>query len=121
MSDPDLYEIARNRIDRRNRRWRLWAINLAGLIIVVGAFILIVDTPLWSIGLFAMLAWIGQFVLHTITLGMAESRDDDIEKEVAKLRDAVYEKPKRLELSDDGELIELETDEYEENSKQRLT
>ena len=45
---------------------------------------------------------------------MAQNRDEAVESEVAKLREAVYgEKPKRLELSDDGEIIdfaELEAD-----------
>ena len=55
-----------------------------------------------------------RFVMHCILISMAESRANDIEKEVAKLREATaYEKPKRIELTDDGELEEI-VDEYEQ-------
>ena len=119
MSDQELYEIARQRIDRRNRRWTLWAFDLAGLVLSVAALILLVGTPFRLIGVAVMLAWGGVFTLHTIIAAMGHSRDEDIEKEVAKLREATYEKPKRL--TDDGE-IEDENDEwvYEEEAARSL-
>ena len=101
MADDDLYEIARKRIDKRNRGWTLWAIDL-GVLILSPA--LVGDTVAAAI----FLAWGGVFTLHTILLLMAQSRDKAIESEVARLRAAVYEKPKRLELDEDGELDEVD-------------
>ncbi|MFN8449628.1 MAG: hypothetical protein U0521_13845 [Anaerolineae bacterium] len=45
-----------------------------------------------------------------MVVGAMQNRSGEIEREVARLREAVYEKPKRLELDEDGELID---DEYE--------
>jgi hypothetical protein len=123
MSDQELYEIARRRIDKRNRRWIFWAIDLMVLIMLVAALVFLGDTTYATIGVAALLGWAGIFVLHTIMATMAESRDKDIEGEVAKLRDAVsvYEKPKRVELSEDGELVEHDNWELEETAKSRLS
>ena len=101
--------MARERIDRRYRRWRFWAFNLAGLIFTVALLVLLSDSGYETIAAALMMTWAGQFVAHTILAAMAHSRDEDIEKEVAKLRTVVYEKPKRLGLSEDGEIVE-ETD-----------
>lgn len=106
MANQELYEMARERIDRRYRRWRLWAFNLAGLIFTVALLVLLSDTGYEPIAAALMMTWAGQFVAHTILVGMAHSRDEDIEKEVAKLRDAAFEKPKRLGLSEEGEIVE---------------
>jgi hypothetical protein len=112
MSEQELYEVARQRIDARNRRWKWWSINLAGYLISIGVFIVLMMADQVGIGLLMFMTWTGVFVLHCILIGMAESRANDIEKEVAKLREAAsYEKPKRLELSDDGELEEIMEDE----------
>jgi hypothetical protein len=123
MSDQELYEIARRRIDKRNRRWIFWAIDLMILIMLVAALVFLGDTTYATIGVAALLGWAGIFVLHTIMATMAESRDKDIEGEVAKLRDAVsvYEKPKRVELSEDGELVEHDNWEVEEPQHSRLS
>ncbi|MFN8565252.1 MAG: hypothetical protein U0703_27330 [Anaerolineae bacterium] len=48
--------------------------------------------------------------IHGMVVGAMQNRSGEIEREVARLREAVYEKPKRLELDEDGELID---DEYE--------
>lgn len=104
MADDDLYEIARKRIDKRNRGWTLWAIDLGVLILSLALVALVGDTVAAAI----FLAWGGVFTLHTILLLMAQSRDKAIESEVARLRAAVYEKPKRLELDEDGELAEVD-------------
>jgi hypothetical protein len=113
MSEQELYEIARRQVDRRNRRRTLWAIDLAGMIIYIGVFIVITLSAFSKIALFGLLAWIAVFVLHTIIFGLAESRESDIANEVARLREGVYEKPKRLELGEDGELVDV--DEMEED------
>ena len=121
MSEQELYQIARRRIDRRNRRWILWAVDLMVLIMLVAALIFLGDTAYVTIGVAGALGWAGIFVLHTIVATMAESRDADIEGEVAKLRDAVgvYEKPKRLEVGEDGELVERDNWALEEDAQQR--
>ncbi|MEO8608471.1 MAG: hypothetical protein ABI690_11335 [Chloroflexota bacterium] len=123
MSEQELYEIARRRIDKRNRRWIFWAVDLMVLIMLVAALVFLGDTGYATIGVAALLGWAGIFVLHTIAATMAESRDNDIQNEVAKLRDAVsvYEKPKRMELSEDGELVERDNWEVEEAAKSRLS
>jgi hypothetical protein len=122
MSNQELYEIARRRIDRRNRRWTLWAVDLAGLIISVAALIFLSNTAYVTLAAAFMMAWAGIFVLHTIVASTAHSRDEDIEKEIAKLREAdlAYEKPKRLHLTEDGELAEDE-DWVEEGMKVKRT
>lgn len=122
MLDQELYQIANQRINRRNRRWTLWSINLAILIISVAAMIFLSDTFYDTISLAFMLGWAGIFVMHTIILGMASSRDDDVEKEVAKLRELAemgYEKPKRLHLTDDGEISDDADWAYEEAESSR--
>jgi hypothetical protein len=117
MSEQELYEVARQRIDRRNRRWIWWSVDLAGLLACIGLFIVLADTPAMSLALFVMLTWIGVFVLHTIIAGLSESRDEDIAGEIAKLRDADFEKPKRVEVGDDGELVETEAEEVVQRSQ----
>lgn len=114
MSDQEYYDIASQRITRRNRRWTLWAFDLAGLIICVAALVFMSETPYVNISVGVMLAWTAVFIVHTFIVAMAHNHDEDIEKEVAKLRGASYEKPKRLRLADDGELL-IDTDhEHEE-------
>jgi hypothetical protein len=120
MSDQELYDIARQRIDRRNRRWTLWAFNLAGLIFSVAALILLSETEHVVLGVAFMIFWAGIFVLHTIITALAHVRDDDIDKELAKLRNAAHDKPKRMVLSEDGEIAdyaEWEQDEAERRLK----
>lgn len=123
MSEQELYEIARKRIDRRSRRWTLWAVNLMVLIGSLAGLILFGDTIYETLTLAFFLAVGGVFVFHSIVAAMAETRQGEIEKEVAKLKDAMsrdssfYEKPKRLELSDDGELVDPEADDYTSPSR----
>ena len=85
MSDQELYEIARGRIDKRNRRWTIWAIDLAGLIFSLAVLILLGDTAYDTLAVAIFMAWCGVFTFHTIVAAMAQSRDGDIEGEVAKL------------------------------------
>jgi len=117
MSEQELYQIARGRIDQRNRRWTLWAVDLAGLILSLAALILLGETPYATVGAAVFMAWAGIFTFHTIVAAMAHSRANDIEGEVAKLREAVYEKPKRLEMGEDGELVER--DEWEQDEEEQ--
>lgn len=121
MSEQELYQIARQRIEQRNRRWIFWGVDLAGLTVALGALILSGKTGSADVAAAIFLAWGGIFTLHTIVAWMAQSRDGDIEGEVAKLRDAVYEKPKRLEVGEDGELVERDDFEYEESASKRLS
>ncbi len=113
MSDQELYEIARQHIDRRNRNLTFLIGHGVLLTAYVGLFILLTQTALASLGVAILVAWGGVFILHCVLFGMAQSREGDIEGQVAKLRKAAnkYEKPKRLELTDDGEIVELEKDE----------
>lgn len=115
MSEDDLYDIAQRRINRRNRRWMLWVVNLAIMILSVAVVILLSDTMYATLGIAFMLAWAAIFAPHTIINIMLDSRDADIQKEVVKLREAiVYEKPKRLVLNEEGEIIDDDNNwEYE--------
>ncbi|MFN8530314.1 MAG: hypothetical protein U0670_17070 [Anaerolineae bacterium] len=108
--DRDLYDIAQQRVNRRNRRWILWSINLTVLIFTLAGLIFLGDSVHSTLAAAVFFGWGGVFVFHSMLLAMAESREHDIEKEVARLRSAYgtaedsYSKPKRLELADDGEL-----------------
>jgi hypothetical protein len=119
MSETELYEIAQQRIDKRNRRWTWWAIHLTVLIAYIALFLGLVRTDYGIPALLGLIAWGGVFTLHSILLAMAESREKDIEKEVARLRDALYEKPKRLELAEDGELVEVQDEDYAARQQNR--
>lgn len=124
MSEHELYDIARQRIDKRNRRWTFWAVDLMGLILSLAALILLGQTEYDTLAVSVFLAWGGVFTFHTIMAAMAQSRDGDIEGEVTKLRDAagaLYEKPKRMELTEDGEIVEHEDWAVEEAAKSRLS
>ncbi len=117
MAEQDLYQIAERRIDERNRRWKLWAVNLAALVLTLSLLIMMEDTVYEGPAAALFMAWAGFFTFHTVTLLMAQSREGDIEKEVAKLRTAYYEKPKRLEVGDDGELVERDEWAVDEEEK----
>jgi hypothetical protein len=110
MSEQEFYEIARKRIDRRNRGVTFLIIHGALLTAYVGAFIMLAQTAAASLALALLIAWGGVFILHAALFGIAESREGDIEGEVRKLRKAAaagdYEKPKRLALGEDGELVD---------------
>jgi hypothetical protein len=123
-SDEELYEIAARRIDQRNRRWMIWAFNLAFLVALLAIVVLVGETEYAKFATAAFLGWGGVFAAHTIIAGFAEARQGEIDSEVTKLRAAreaareMYDKPKRLELAEDGELIE--PDEDDEIRQERL-
>ncbi|MFN8371938.1 MAG: hypothetical protein U0694_03560 [Anaerolineae bacterium] len=120
MSNDELYEIARKRIDRRNRLLAGLGVHGAALTAYVGAFIMLANTAYAEMAVAVLVAWGGLFVLHCILFGMAWSREDDIRGEVAKLRKAMdYEKPKRLALAEDGELVDFEQDGAAKTTLQR--
>ncbi len=109
MSERELYEIARRRISQRNRRWMLWSVNL-GILILMLAGLILTEGSRTALTLF--LGWGAVFVTHTLIVSFAEATQGSIENEVVKLRKAfeanVYEKPKRIELGEDGELTEAD-------------
>jgi hypothetical protein len=121
MSNDDLYEIASKRIDRRNRSLTILGIHIAALVAYVGLFIVLAQTEYAALAVGVLVAWGGLFVLHCIQFGMSWSRDDDISGEVAKLRRAAAayesEKPKRIAVGEDGELVDFNE---EEARQQRL-
>jgi hypothetical protein len=107
MSEELLYELAQNRASRRYNRRKLWALNVGGMMVWLAVVALLSETAFATLAAAVFLAWLGVVVVHTLMLVAANSRDKDIESEVARLREAVYDKPKRLELSEDGELVDL--------------
>jgi len=119
MSEQELYEIARKRVLRRNRRWTFWTLDLFVLIISLVALIVSNGNMLFVAG---FLTWGAIFTTHTIILAFAESTEGSIENEVVKLRKAYereYEKPKRLELGEDGELTEADDLEHDDAQRSR--
>lgn len=118
MSEEQLYKLARQRVNRNTRRVLLLGLNILGFLLFVGAFAGFAIVPR-SAGVFISVAWMGLIVLHVLLLGVLEYRKEAIESEVAKLREMIYEeKPKRLELGEDGELID-EIDGLDEQAYQR--
>ena len=111
MSDNELYEIARQRVDRRNRRWQLWAANILLWLVYVGVFAGFKEAIPRDIGVTIAIVWMGLVVFHGIINGMAQERSQAIDGEVERLRELIYEeKPKRLELNEDGELVDIVED-----------
>ena len=108
MSEDQLYELARKRIDKRNRRWLLLGVNFFFFLMYVGAFTAYQGIPR-NVGAFFALVWLGFLVLHVFYLNITQNRDEAINIEVAKLRDTIYEKSKRIELTDDGELTDIDS------------
>jgi hypothetical protein len=118
MNEDQLYALARKRINQKHRRWLLWGIHLFAFLMYVGAATAYTGVHQGMLE-FVVRAWFGVLVLHTLAIVMTQDRDLEIEQEVVKLRsgmDSLYEKPKRFELSDDGELEIMEAP-YETASK----
>ncbi len=114
MSEDQLYELARSRIERRNRRWRLWLLDLGGLFASLAAVALLDGTAFVGAAAALFLLWLGVFAIHSMGMLRSRRHEHDLEREVAHLRDSAYdEKPKRLELDDDGELVEFDGEESE--------
>ncbi len=106
----------RRQVETRLRRWGLLIANgvlwttVSGTLYVVSNNMGISEAPRsW---LFAfVLAWLGLVVLHTLRVIYVELREFAVKRavrrEIRQYRpDGDYEKPKRLEISDDGELVD---------------
>jgi hypothetical protein len=102
MSEEQLYQLARQSIDRKNRRWLLWGIHLIAFLLYVGAFTAFGGIPR-NLGEFMLQAWFALLVLHSTALVLMQDQEAGIDGEVAKLRQALHEKPKRHEFSDYGD------------------
>jgi hypothetical protein len=113
MSDDPIYELARKRVNQRIHPWILLGVNFFAFMVYVGIIVVLYNVIPHNLGAFGALIWLGVLVLHAVLLVITQNRDEAIEQEVARLRDLVYEKPKRLDLGDDGELLEMIDDETE--------
>lgn len=106
MSDEELYQLAQKRIDRNTRRFALLGVNFFAFLLFVAAFAGLGIVPS-NVGRFVAIAWMGVIILHVILLFVMQYRKEAIESEVENLRREIYgEKPKRLELGEDGELVD---------------
>jgi hypothetical protein len=103
----ELYKLARERIDRRNRQLFLLGANVLAMFIYLAAFTAFRSLIPPTIGVFIAVAWIGVVACHAMAYGVLQNRSAQIDAEVERLRRQVYdEKPKHVELNDDGELVE---------------
>src|SRR5215213_8843261 len=106
MSEDELYRLAQKRIDRSTRRFLLLGVNFFAFLLFVAAFAGLGIVPS-NVGKFVSIAWMGVIMLHVILMGVMQYRKEAIESEVENLRREIYgEKPKRLDLTEDGELVE---------------
>ena len=120
MNDSDYdnriaYDEIRRRINRRMWRWGSVAVH--GIAWVVGSgMVSIANVPGEQ---YIIVLWLGVVALHALFIGMLEWRNAALEGEIRRERERLEEKPKRshLELSEDGELVEI--DEYENDAKQK--
>jgi DNA-binding CsgD family transcriptional regulator len=99
VDKSSLYEIASARVQARNQRRMLWYINLAGFLIFIGLLILLTGTPFVLPAVFVLMVWIGMFVLHTFIVEHQESREKDIEAEIAHLQIERRDDDKRTEFA----------------------
>ena len=110
MRDEQLYELAQKRVDRGIRRFLLLGVNFFAFLLFVAAFAGL-GIVSGNAGKFIVVAWMALLILHVVLLFAIQYRKEAIEGEVENLRREIYgEKPKRLELSEDGELLDGETD-----------
>ncbi|GEM_PF-2024446 len=123
LSIEDIYDIAEKRINRRDRLRMFWAADLTVMILVLAAMIALSNTAASELAVVLFFVWGAIFTFHTIGFGLGENRQSDIDSEVAKLLAAVerYEKPKRLALSDEGELVDSASLTQDEVRRQKLS
>ena len=108
--DEQLYALAQKRIDRGIRRFLLLGVNFFAFLLFVAAFAGFGVVPS-NVGKFVVIAWMGVLILHVVLMFAMQYRKEAIEGEVENLRREIYgEKPKRLELGEDGELVDAEND-----------
>jgi hypothetical protein len=119
MSEDQLYQLARQRVNRRSRRFLLLGVNFFAFLLFVAAYAGLGIVPS-NVGRFITITWMGVFVLHVILLGVMQYRKEAIEGEVENLRREIYgDKPKRVDLTEDGELVEdAPVDDFNADSEQ---
>ncbi len=110
--DDELYALARQRVNKRNRLLYLLGADVLAMFIYLAAFAAFRDRIPHDVGTFIAVVWVGVVGVHAMMTGVLQNRGSQIDAEVERLRQAIYdEKPKRasrLELSDDGELVEFD-------------
>lgn len=116
------YDGIRARVERRyRRRYELAAHIVLFLFIVVG--LLLLRVPPRALALLGGV-WALVLVVHGLQVVFAETTDRAIEREIEREQERMYEaeKPKRdrrMRLSEDGELIEVIEDEWDDGGKQK--
>ncbi len=127
MTEPDYNEI-RKRVSQRYENRTQFAGHLASFIILNGllwtgllgishGWLLTAFTGLWFLGL----------VIHFVNFVLTEARERAIERAIERERawvsgEVTGEKPKRdprTRLSDDGELLEVIDDDWEQGAQRR--
>ncbi|MFN8530414.1 MAG: hypothetical protein U0670_17570 [Anaerolineae bacterium] len=128
MSEQELYDIARHQIDRRRRRYWLLGINAMLWLAFIALRVGFPEVIQPRIGTVIIIIWMGLLGLHGISILLALGREEAIEGQVEHLRRAIHdEKPKRLELGADGELVEVTservevTDDEADQKRKRVT
>lgn len=113
--DEELKDIKRQ-VDKRLWRWGLVGANFIAWI-VGSAIVAAVDGEVVAI---VAPAWFGLFVLHGLLVFLWEKRDRDIQAEVERRAQmggsGKLKRDRMYRLSDDGELIEVEDNDWEEEA-----
>lgn len=122
MSDPRIdYEAVFQRVDRRMMRMKLFFAHLIGFVgisMFLGATELMETTAGMAVFIIVFLSFIG----HAVLLALNEQREKLLREEIALEERKMamgYEKPKRLSLDEDGELVEMPLDNEEYDAVSR--
>jgi hypothetical protein len=121
-SDYPTYDEVRTRVEQHYRRRRNLALH--------GAIYLVVNGVLWGLRmpydyfpLFVTLGWLGLFMAHVVRFYTHEALDRAVEREWQRVSGVASNWPEkskrgdRLALSDDGELVEISDDHWDEKQK----
>lgn len=82
----EIYDIAQQRVSARSQQRLWWNVNMAGFLIYIGLFVLLVQTPLIFPALFILMAWIAGFTLHTQMVEQGEAYQQAVIDEASRLR-----------------------------------